>query len=232
MPPDVRGHAERACYSAADGHDRAADRAALKRIVIGITGASGAVYGVRLLEALRHLGATTPLETHVVITRAGALNIAAELDVTKRDVESLADVVHADRDIGATIASGSFRTDGVVIAPCSMRTLAAIASGVTDNLVSRAADVALKERRRVVLMVRETPLHLVHLRNMTTATEMGAIVFPPLPAFYSRPASIEDLVDQSVGRVLDLLGFDAPQLRRWPGLRDHLGNDGRSSDDV
>ncbi|MFS8607438.1 MAG: UbiX family flavin prenyltransferase [Gammaproteobacteria bacterium] len=188
----------------------------MKRIIIGMTGASGAIYGVRLLEALR---AEKDVETHLIVTRAAALNIAAELEVTRREVEALADVVHSERDIGASIASGSFRTDGMVIAPCSMRTLAAIATGVTDTLVSRAADVVLKERRRLILLVRESPLHLVHLRNMVTATEMGAIVFPPMPAFYAKPESIDVLIDQSVGRVLDLLGFDSPRVRRWEGLK-------------
>jgi len=188
----------------------------MKRIIIGMTGASGAIYGVRLLEALR---AEQDVETHLVVTRAAALDIAAELDMTRREVEALADVVHSERDIGASIASGSFRTDGMVIAPCSMRTLAAIATGVTDTLVSRAADVVLKERRRLILLVRESPLHLVHLRNMVTATEMGAIVFPPMPAFYAKPESIDVLIDQSVGRVLDLLGFDSPRVRRWEGLK-------------
>src|SRR5690606_1612102 len=188
----------------------------MKRIIIGMTGASGAIYGVRLLEALR---AEQDVETHLIVTRAAALNIAAELEVTRREVEALADVVHSERDIGASIASGSFRTDGMVIAPCSMRTLAGIATGVTDTLVSRAADVVLKERRRLILLVRESPLHLVHLRNMATATELGAIVFPPMPAFYAKPESIDVLIDQSVGRVLDLLGFDSPLVRRWAGLK-------------
>ena len=190
----------------------------VRRIVVGMTGASGAVYGVRLLEALKEVGG---IETHLVVTRAAALTIAAELDMTRRDVERLADVVHAERDVGASIASGSFRTDGMIIAPCSMKTLAAIATGVTDTLVSRAADVALKQRRRVVLMVRESPLHLVHLRNMVTVTEMGAIVFPPMPAFYAKPESIDAIVDQSVGRVLDLFDIESPRLRRWPGMKSH-----------
>lgn len=193
-----------------------------KRIVVAMTGASGAVYGIRLLEALR---AEEGVETHLVMTRAAVLNLAAELEKTRREVEALADVVHSDRDIGASIASGSFPTDGMIVAPCSMKTLAALASGVTDNLVSRAADVALKERRRVVLMVRETPLHLVHLRNMLTVTEMGAIVFPPLPAFYTKPESVDALVEQSVGRVLDLFGFDSPLVKRWAGLKVQLGEE-------
>src|SRR5690606_17432937 len=190
-----------------------------RRIVIAMTGASGAVYGLRLLEALREVDG---VETHVIVTRAAALTIAAELDMTRRDVERLADVVHAERDVGASIASGSFRTDGMIVAPCSMKTLAAIATGVTDSLVSRAADVALKERRRVVLMVRESPLHLVHLRNMVTVTEMGGIIFPPMPPFYAKLESIDAMVAQSVGRVLDLFGIDSPFLRRWSGLKDQL----------
>jgi flavin prenyltransferase len=188
-----------------------------RRIVVAITGAAGSIYGLRLLEALKGDGA---VESHLVISRAGALNLAAELDMRRGEVEALADVVHSDRDIGAAIASGSFKTDGMVIAPCSMKTLASVASGITDNLVARAADVVLKERRRLVLLVREAPLHLVHLRNMTTVTEMGGVIFPPVPAFYARLESIEEMVDQTVGRVLDLLGLDSPALRRWPGLKD------------
>lgn len=195
---------------------------AKRRIIVAITGATGAVYGVRLLEALRESG---QVETHLVVSRAGALNIQAELDVGRREVEALADVVHSDRDIGAALASGSFRTHGMVVAPCSMKTLAALATGVTDTLVARAADVTLKERRRIVLLVRESPLHLVHLRNMVTVTEMGAIVMPPVPAFYAKLESIEALVDQTVGRVLDLFDIDAPALRRWSGLKGALGED-------
>lgn len=193
-----------------------------RRIVIAITGATGSVYGVRLLETLR---AVPDVETHLIVSRAGALNLAAELDLGKRDVEALADVVHSDRDIGASIASGSFRTLGMIIAPCSMKTLGAVATGVTDSLVSRAADVAFKERRRVVLMVRESPLHIVHLRNMVTVTEMGGIVFPPLAAFYSKLESLDDMVDQTVGRVLDLFDVDAPQVRRWGGLKQDVADD-------
>jgi polyprenyl P-hydroxybenzoate/phenylacrylic acid decarboxylase-like protein len=148
-----------------------------------MTGATGAIYGVRLLEELRSVGG---FETHIVISKAGLLSAAAELDRGRRELEALGDVVHAEKDIGASIASGSFKTDGMIIAPCSMRTLAAIATGVTDNLIARAADVALKERRRLVLLARETPLTLVHLRNMVTVTEMGAVVFPPVPAFYAK----------------------------------------------
>lgn len=193
-----------------------------RRIIVAITGATGAVYGVRLLAALRESG---QIETHLVVSRAGALNIQAELDVGRREVEALADVVHSDRDIGAALASGSFRTHGMVVAPCSMKTLAALATGVTDTLVARAADVTLKERRRIVLLVRESPLHLVHLRNMVTVTEMGAIVMPPVPAFYAKLESIEALVDQTVGRILDLFDIEAPALRRWSGLKGSLGED-------
>jgi 4-hydroxy-3-polyprenylbenzoate decarboxylase len=187
-----------------------------RRIVVAMTGATGAVYGIRLLEELRRVG---DIETHVVVSKAGLLSAAAELGVGKREIESLADVAHAERDIGASIASGSFKSDGMIVAPCSMRTLAAIATGVTDNLVTRAADVALKERRRLVLVARETPLTLVHLRNMVTVTEMGAVVFPPVPAFYAKLDSLDAMIDQTVGRVLDLFGIDSPLVRRWSGVR-------------
>lgn len=186
-----------------------------RRIIIAITGASGSIYGVRLLQELARDSA---VETHLVVSRAGMLNIAAELEISRADLESLADVVHADRDIGASIASGSFRTDGMIVAPCSMKSLAAVATGVTDSLVTRAADVVLKERRRLVLLVRESPLHLVHLRNMTTVTEMGAIVFPPMPAFYAKLESLDAMVDQTVARVLSLLDIESPLLRPWKGL--------------
>src|SRR5690606_13029334 len=193
-----------------------------RRIVIAITGATGSIYGVRLLEALK---AVPEVETHLIVSRAGALNIASELDLGRRGVEALADVVHSDRDIGASIASGSFRTHGMVVAPCSMQTLAALATGVTDTLVSRAADVALKARRRVALLVRESPLHLVHLRNMVTVTERGAIVFPPLAAFYAKLESLDDMVDQTVARVLDLYDVEPPRVRRWAGLKEDVGDD-------
>jgi len=186
-----------------------------RRIVVAMTGATGAIYGVRLLEELRSVGG---FETHVVISKAGLLSAAAELDRGRRELESLGDVVHAEKDIGASIASGSFKADGMIIAPCSMRTLAAIATGVTDNLIARAADVALKERRRLVLLARETPLTLVHLRNMVTVTEMGAVVFPPVPAFYAKLDSLDAMIDQTVGRVLDLFGVDSPLVRRWSGI--------------
>ncbi len=191
------------------------DQSAKRRIVVAMTGATGAVYGMRLLQELRRVGG---IETHVVISKAGALSAAAELDVGRRELEALGDVAHGEKDIGASIASGSFKTDGMIIAPCSMRTLAAIATGVTDNLVTRAADVALKERRRLVLLARETPLTLVHLRNMVTVTEMGGVIFPPVPAFYAKLDSLEAMVDQTVGRVLDLFAIDSPLVRRWAGV--------------
>ncbi len=191
------------------------ERATKRRIIVAMTGATCAVYGVRILHELRRVG---DIETHVVLSKAGILSAAAELDVGKRDIEALGDVAHAEKDIGASIASGSFKTDGMIIAPCSMRTLAAIATGVTDNLVTRAADVVLKERRRLVLLARETPLTLVHLRNMVTLTEMGGVVFPPVPAFYAKLDSLDAMVDQTVGRVLDLFGIDSPLVRRWSGV--------------
>jgi len=191
------------------------DRASKRRIIVAMTGATGAVYGTRILQELRRVG---DVETHVVISRAGLLSAAAELDVGRRDLEALGDVAHAEKDIGASIASGSFKTDGMIIAPCSMRTLAAIATGVTDNLVARAAEVVLKERRRLVLLARETPLTLVHLRNMVTVTEMGGVVFPPVPAFYAKLDSLDAMIDQTVGRLLDLFDIDSPLVRRWSGV--------------
>ena len=189
----------------------------MKRIIVAVTGASGAVYGIRLLEELRR---NPDVESHLILTRAGMLNVAAELEMGRGQVEALADVVHADRDIGATIASGSFHTDGMIVAPCSMRTLAAIATGVADTLAARAADVVLKERRRLVLLTRESPLHLVHLRNMATVTEMGGVIFPPVPAFYARLDSIEAMVDQTIARVLVLFDIATPLLRAWGGMAD------------
>jgi 4-hydroxy-3-polyprenylbenzoate decarboxylase len=188
-----------------------------RRIVVAITGATGAVYGVRLLQ---RLGATPGVETHLVVSDAASLTLHQEVGLQRRDVEALAHVVHRNRDIGASIASGSFQTDGMVIAPCSMKTLAAVAHGLSDNLVTRAADVILKERRRLVLMVRETPFNLAHLRNMTAVTEMGGIVFPPLPSFYNRPATIDEMVDHTVARVLDLFGIDNSLAPRWNGMRE------------
>lgn len=187
-----------------------------QRLIVAITGASGAIYGVRLLEQLR---AMPFWETHLVISNAGVLTASEELGLKRNDIEALADVVHNVKDIGAAVSSGSFRTAGMVIAPCSMKTLAEIANGFADNLISRAADVVLKERRRLVLLARETPLNLAHLRNMTAVTEMGGIVFPPVPAFYTRPGSLDDVVNHTVGRVLDLFDIDHHDLvQRWHGL--------------
>jgi polyprenyl P-hydroxybenzoate/phenylacrylic acid decarboxylase-like protein len=188
-----------------------------KRIIVGLTGAAGSIYGVRILEELKKLD---DIESHLIVSRAGLLNVATELDMRRSELEALADVVHSDRDIGANIASGSYRTDGMIVAPCSMKTLAAAATGLTDNLVSRAADVVLKERRRLVLMVRETPLNLVHLRNMTTVTEMGGIIFPPMPSFYANLESLDAMVNQSIGRVLDLFDLDTGIVRRWQGVKE------------
>ena len=185
-----------------------------RRLVVGITGATGAIYGTRLLRRARELGA----ETHLVVTAAGVLNAHHELGLDRRALDRLADHSHAPGDVGACIASGSFATAAMVIAPCSMKSLAAIAHGLGDNLLTRAADVTLKERRRLLLLVRETPLNLAHLRNMVAATEMGAVVFPPLPAFYHRPATIDELVDETVERALALLGFDLASPKAWPGL--------------
>jgi len=193
-----------------------------RRIIVAITGATGATYGVQLLKKL---GASAGVETHLVISDAASLTLHQELGLQRRDVEALAHVVHRNRDIGATIASGSFTSDGMVIAPCSMKTLAAVAHGLSDNLVTRAADVVLKERRRLVLMVRETPFNLAHLRNMTAVTEMGGIVFPPLPSFYHRPASLEEMVEHTVERVLDLLGIENAQAARWGGMKDGVKQD-------
>lgn len=188
-----------------------------QRLIVAITGASGSIFGVRLLEVLRPLPGW---ETHLVMSASGALTAAQELDRKRSEIEALADVVHSVKDIGATLASGSFRSAGMVVAPCSMRTLAGIAHGLSDNLVTRAADVVLKERRRLVLLAREAPLNLAHLRNMTAVTEMGGIVFPPVPAFYTRPATVADIVDHTVARVLDLFGVeDLGLLPRWPGLQ-------------
>lgn len=186
-----------------------------RRIVIAITGASGAVYGVRLLQELQEI---RDVETHLVVSSAGRLNLSSELEMSRGDVEALADVVHADRNIGATIASGSFRTAGMIVAPCSMRTLGAIANGISSNLVARAAEVTLKERRRLVLLTRETPLSLAHLRNMVAVTEMGGVVFPPVPAFYAGLESLDAMVVQTVARVLELFEIESPRLRRWSGL--------------
>lgn len=183
-----------------------------ERLIVGISGASGIVYGVRVLEALRSLD----IETHLVMTRAAQVTLAHETSLKVADVHALANVVHRVEDIAASISSGSYQTMGMIVAPCSIRSLSEIATGVTSNLLTRAADVVLKERRRLVLMVRETPLHLGHLRSMAVVTEMGAVVMPPVPAFYARPQTIDDIVDHSIGRALDLFGIDSGNLvRRW-----------------
>ncbi len=190
-------------------------------MIVGITGASGAIYGVRLLRLLQ----TTDIETHLVMSRSARITLTQEMDMGAADVSTLASVVHPVDNIGASIASGSFRTMGMVIAPCSMRSLAEIATGVTSSLVTRAADVVLKERRRLVLLVREAPLHLGHLRAMSAATEIGAIVYPPVPAFYARPASLEQMVDHTLGRVLDLFDIDNSAASRWGGLNSIKNDD-------
>lgn len=185
-----------------------------QRIIVAISGASGAVYGTRLLQVLHALAG---IETHLVVSDAGWRNLDQEQGMSRAAVEALADQVHDARDVGACIASGSFLCSAMVVAPCSMRTLAAVAHGLADNLITRAADVVLKERRRLVLMVRESPLHLGHLRNMVSVTEMGAIICPPMPAFYQRPQSVAELVDGSVARVLDLLDLPHDLAPRWDG---------------
>jgi 4-hydroxy-3-polyprenylbenzoate decarboxylase len=188
-----------------------------KRLVIGMTGATGAVYGLRLLEVLRGL---EDWETHLVVSSAGALNIRHELNMKRSEIHALADVAHDINDVGASIASGAFKTEGMVIAPCSMKTLAAVAHGFSDNLLSRAADVTLKERRRLVVVPRETPLNLAHIRNMAAVTEMGGIVFPPLPAFYGAAKTLAELIDESVGRMLGLVGIETAGLYApWEGLK-------------
>lgn len=186
-----------------------------RRLIVGITGASGAVYGIRLLELLRG----TPIRTHLIMSQAARVTLAHETHLKVAEVEALADTVHPIADIGAACASGSFRTLGMVVAPCSVKTMSEIATGVTGNLLSRAADVVLKERRRLVLMLRETPLHLGHIRSMAAVTEAGAIVYPPVPAFYARPASLTEMVDHTLGRVLDLFDIDLGTVRRWTGER-------------
>ena len=189
--------------------------AAQQRLVVGITGATGAVYAVRLLARARELG----LETHLIVSSAGILNAHHELGLDRQAIDALADHAYSPGDIGACVASGSFATAAMVVAPCSMRSLAAIAHGLSDNLLTRAADVTLKERRPLLLMVRETPFNLAHLRNMTAVTEMGGIIYPPLPAFYHRPTSIDALVDDAVERVLALLGAVGAKPLAWAGLR-------------
>jgi len=182
-----------------------------KRLIIGITGATGIIYGVRLLELLRD----TDIQTHLIVSRAGDMTRVQELDISAQQLRQLATVSYPINDVGAALSSGSFRTFGMVIAPCSVRTLAELANGVTTSLLTRAADVVLKERRRLVLLVRETPLHAIHLRNMLTVTEAGAIVMPPVPAFYTLPKSIDEMVTNTVCRVLDLFDIDVGRLQRW-----------------
>jgi len=184
-----------------------------RRLIVGMTGASGAIYTVRLLQLL----GDTDIEAHLIMSRAARMTLAYETDLKVSDVEKLASVVHPIDNIGAACSSGSYRTMGMVIAPCSIKTMSEIATGVTGNLLSRAADVALKERRRVVLLLRETPLHLGHIRTMAAVTEAGAIVYPPVPAFYARPASLDEMVDHTLCRVLDLFDIDFGKIRRWTG---------------
>lgn len=188
-------------------------KAERRRIVVGITGASGAVLGIRMLQALKALG----VETHLVVSPAGAVTLALETGLKLKQAHALAGKWYAPQDIAAPIASGSFATMGMIVAPCSTRTLAEIATGVTQGLLTRAADVTLKERRRLVLMLRETPLHAQHLRNMLTLAEMGAVIAPPMPAFYNAPRTVDDIVDHAVGRALDLFGLDTGRVRRWAG---------------
>lgn len=185
------------------------------KLIVAITGASGAIYGIRLLELLSELG----VESHLIISKSANITIASETNCKVSDIKKLASICYNSEDISACIASGSFRTDGMIIAPCSIKTMSSIAHSYCDNLISRAADVVLKERRKLVLMLRETPLHLAHLRNMVLAAENGAIIYPPVPAFYSNPETIDDLVNHTVYRVLDLFDLDCAKLKRWNGLR-------------
>jgi polyprenyl P-hydroxybenzoate/phenylacrylic acid decarboxylase-like protein len=187
-----------------------------QRLIVAMTGATGSIYGLRILETLRRTGGW---ETHLIVSDAGMLNAWQEYKLARKDITKLADVVHNVRDVGASISSGSFITAGMVVAPCSMKTLAAVANGFSDNLISRAADVILKERRRLVLITREAPLNLAHIRNMASVTEMGGVIFPPVPAFYSGAKTIDDLVNHTVGRVLDLFGVAHDNIRRWQGMK-------------
>ena len=197
-------------------------RAAPHRLIVAMTGATGSIYGLRLLESLRALGGW---ETHLIVSDAGMLNVWQEYRLARKDIVKLADVVHNVRDVGASIASGSFITAGMVVAPCSMKTLAAVAHAFADNLITRAADVVLKERRRLVLITREAPLNLAHIRNMAAVTEMGGVIFPPVPAFYSRAKTIDDLVNHTVGRVLDLFGVEHEAIKRWQGMKHDIVKD-------
>jgi len=181
------------------------------RLVVGISGASGVIYGVRLLQALKDL----PVETHLVMTRTAEITLGHETTIKVAEARRLADTAHGIDDLAAAISSGSFRTMGMIVAPCSMRSLGEIANGITSNLLTRAADVVLKERRRLVLLARETPLHAIHLRNMTKLAEMGAVIAPPVPAFYNQPRTLDDVIDHTVGRVLDLFDLDTGKVKRW-----------------
>lgn len=206
--------------------DMAAPTRAVPPMIVGITGASGAVYGIEVLKALRRLG----VPSHLIISQAAALTIHHETELSVQQVKALADIVHPIGDIAAACSSGSFGTLGMIVAPCSMKTLAEIATGVTSNLISRSADVVLKERRRLVLLVRETPLNEIHLSNMLTLTRAGAIVAPPVPAFYNRPSSLQDIVAHTVGRALDLFGLQPEWVERWnPAV--HVGKPARSTSD-
>jgi polyprenyl P-hydroxybenzoate/phenylacrylic acid decarboxylase-like protein len=197
-------------------------RKTTRRLIVAMTGATGSIYGLRILERLRAMGGW---ETHLVVSDAGMLNAWQEYKLARKDITKLADVVHNVRDVGASISSGSFITAGMVIAPCSMKTLAAVANGFSDNLISRAADVILKERRRLVLITREAPLNLAHIRNMEAVTEMGGVIFPPVPAFYSRAKTIDDLVNHTVGRVLDLFNVEHESIKRWQGMKHDVVKD-------
>ncbi|MCS7060788.1 MAG: UbiX family flavin prenyltransferase [Anaerolineae bacterium] len=200
-------------------NDRTAHNSLPRRLIVAISGASGAILGIRLLEVLR----LSEIERHLIISPAGAQTITSETGWTVRQVEALADVVYSHRDIGAAIASGSYPTQGMVIAPCSVKTLSSIAYGITDDLITRAADVNLKEGRPVVALFREAPLHVGHLRALTQFAEIGGIVFPPVPAFYARPASVDDIVTQIIGRVLDRIGVENTLVRRWQGIQKEIG---------
>lgn len=190
----------------------------MQRIIIGLTGASGAIYGIRLLEVLRSVA---EVETHLIVSAAAKQTIALETSYRLRDVQAMADVVYEDRDIAAAISSGSFITSGMIIMPCSIKTLSGIANSYNDTLITRAADVVLKEKRKLILGVRETPLHLGHLRLMMNVIEIGAIIFPPMPAFYHQPETVQDIVDQTVNRILDQYGITIPQtlFTRWQGVK-------------
>jgi polyprenyl P-hydroxybenzoate/phenylacrylic acid decarboxylase-like protein len=197
-----------------------------KRLIVAVTGATGSIYGMRILRELRAIGGW---ESHLIVSDAGVLNAWQEYGLARKDLNKLADVVHNPRDVGAAIASGSFITQGMVIAPCSMKTLSGVAHAFSDNLITRAADVILKERRRLVLVVREAPLNLAHLRNMVAVTEMGGVIFPPVPAFYGKAKSIDDIVNHTVGRVLDLFDVHRDNIARWQGMRPAPGKDGGKS---